>query len=452
MRQLRSSQQLKFIFGAAGLLLTGAFAFGAPQPAEQGPPPTALTVRSALNFALEHSPDVRSAKEKLVELDAQWNVVFSRVFPTISGNVGGYYKKDALNMGTPLFGGEPYNYYQMGLQISEPIYEGGTTFSALNVAKKEKVMRLYDVQIAERDVTVALIESFYTVLLNQRKLSTLQRQEEVEKKVLATAQNRYKIGRGQLLDVLQIKTQLALIQPKIAEARNQIDVSVASLANLIGHEQSSKLELRGDLEVPPELARLSYDKRSDLPEIQRIRVQQEQFSDQRQVTLGKHLPTLNAVGNWGRASFTKTDLLNAYSTSWSMALQLNIPLFSGLSSMFERRQLASQEAQLGLNEVKLQDQTSINQIKADREFQLRRRLIEASALAATYSEESLREAEKNYRLQTSDYLQLLQAEQNYQQAQFSYDQAKYDFISAAAHFYAASGLPISDLVKVLGRP
>ncbi|OFZ53519.1 MAG: hypothetical protein A2428_14340 [Bdellovibrionales bacterium RIFOXYC1_FULL_54_43] len=412
----------------------------------------AFTIRSAVDAALAHDPAVQSAREKLNEVDAAFTVSVAQILPNVATTGTFSYRKDALNVGNPAFGGEPYNYYQLAFQGTQPLFDLGV-LAAIKGGRKEKSIRQLEIEIAERDLTLRVIQSFYNLVLNERRLQVLLRTEVVEKKVLATAQARLKIGRTQLLDVLQIQTQLALLAPKIAQARSQIEIAAAELASLLGDKNLKQIRIEGVLDFP-NWKRISESLKAKpyrLPEIERVNLLQDQFTDKNSLAMAKHWPKLNAVGNWGRASFAKSELLDGYSTNWSVGVQLTIPLFSGLSSVWERKQLASQEAQLQIEEARTRDKASLDQIRSEKGLALQLSLIESSRLAFEYARDSLKEAEKEYRFSRTDYLQLLKAEETNLQAESSYDQAKYDLIVGAAKYYVASGYSLSELVEWLEK-
>ncbi|HAR43956.1 MAG TPA: hypothetical protein DCS07_15195 [Bdellovibrionales bacterium] len=432
-----------FYFGAAGFLFVSAYVSAAV-------PTAVMTIKLARDAAFAYNPDLRSTRERLVELRAVKSQAISHLFPSISASGNASHRKDAAN-GAAAFGGEPYNVYRLGVDLAQPLFDGGASFAALSQVRKEQGIRNYDLQIAERELTLTVVQAFYTVILNERTLFNLRKNYEIEKKVLVTAQDRYRIGRGQLLDVLQIKTQMALLDPKIAEAQKNLETSVATFANLTGVQGGGSVSLTGGLDLPLDQFQKRAPQAVTLPEIERIHLQQLQFPDIRKISLAKHYPQLSATGSWARSAFAKQDLLNGYSSAWSVGLQLSVPLFSGLSSFWEREQLASQEAQLSISEYRTVDASALNQIRAEKELTLRRELVMATKKATEYSIESLREAEKNYRLQTADYLKLLQAQQNHLDAQASFDHARYNFIVAVARYFAATGLPLDEVIAWLEK-
>ena len=69
--------------------------------------------------------------------------------------------------------------------------------------------------------------------------------------------------------------------------------------------------------------------------------------------------------------------------------------------------------------------------------------------AVDLAEASQKEASRNYRLATIDFLQFLSVEQAALQARTTLDQLKYQSIVAYSNYFAASGQSLSILVDIL---
>lgn len=422
-------------------------------PAENGSP-LYLTIGKAVNLAKSHNPEVKNAMEKINEVDAQIKSYVSALFPTLSASALALHKKDSVNGGSSIFGGDPYNAYSFSLSVSQPLFVGLGDWAMLSATRKDRQIRLYELEMAERNLTLTTISAFFGMVMYENWIELLSKSHQLQEKALATAQSRYKIGRGQLLDVLQIKTQLALLDSKIANAKTQRDIFTANVANLLGIMNQQQISIKGKLDFAdktPPIPKLQEIAKNTpkLPELLKSELLRDQFENKRQALQAKHWPQLYATANWGRSSFVKAELLDAYSTSWNFGLQLTIPLFSGLSSFYERSQLASQATQLEISQQQALDQVYLSQVKSLKQLESAHAQLQTTRIAAQYADEAFRQAEKDYRLQTTDYLQFLKSEQNFVDAQLQFSQAKYDLINTTAQYYSSMGIPLSGLIEIL---
>lgn len=412
-----------------------------------------ITIKSAVGAALEKYPVTRSAREKVEEADASRRSAISKAFPTMEIKATATESKSAANGQFVTFGGNPYSQYKLDLNLSQPIYAGGALTAGINYSNREKDIRQTELRIAERDLTLNVMESFYSVLLQQRQAELLKQVQVVLKQALGITERYVKIGRGQKADLLQIRSQLALISPRISQAENKVIDAVSQLAVYLGLPEQTKLTISGNL-AP--VSKDIYKKQKTVPPLPLLEIQRadwlvEQAENKRTVDLAKHWPSLAAVGTIGRSSYTKPELFDEFATSWSVGLQLTVPIFTGLSSFHERRLTAAQVKQLELSAEQLHSQSRSTQVQSEKDLEVAQQMLEGSQAAAKFSAAALKEAEREYRLQISDYLHLITAEENYIDSATAYNQAKYDYIIAVAKYFNATGVPLAELVDMLEK-
>jgi outer membrane protein len=410
-----------------------------------------LKLQDAVNLAVDRNPAVLQAKEKLNEASAVSTLALAKSLPVVNGTLQANRQKDSLNSSRPRFDGDSYNFYTGQLEFSQTLLQRGY-LSTIFAGGVEKPIREFDLQTSKRDLTFQVIQSFYKVLLDTHNIITLRKAQSVYKQSLDTAEHRLKIGRGQRLDALQARTQLALIAPKIEKTESDLKISGAELANLLGDREARSVEINGRLE-PPNLKEIKSKLESSLSkvlELERMKLSLQQAENVQVATLGKHWPQLKAVGDIGRTGFKKGDLTDDDSTAWSVGLQISVPIFSGFSYFFEKNQLSSQLLQLRLEEQKLKDQIALSQVKSNQDLNSAESVIQSSKIAYDLAEESVKEAKSQYRVANIDYTQLLSTEQNLLESELSYDQAKYDYIRSLTNYFAAWGYDPEILVESLG--
>jgi outer membrane protein len=307
------------------------------------------------------------------------------------------------------------------------------------------------VEISARNLTSNVIRAFYNLLLIQRYVENLENVQRIEKESLSTAQKRQGTGRGQLLDVLQIKTQLALLEPKVAKAKNDASIASALLANYMATTDIKELRVIGQLDVNSlkEFASKVTFENMNLPEYKQIQMAKEKLEAEESATLGKNYPSVNLFANWGRASTKKSDLFDSNTTKWSYGIELDIPLFSGLSSIGQRRAFAARLSQWEQDRKAFEDNQSFNQIKSRQSMKLAEESIQASQEAFKFAEQSLAEAKRNFHYATIDFLQYLSVQKDYLEAASMLDQAKYSYIDALVSFFVNSGQNLRELAKML---
>lgn len=189
---------------------------------------TAVTLKEVVTIGKDKNPAVLESKEKISQVEANVLNTRSKLLPTVSLIAEASSSKDAVYTGSARFSGEPYNIYKTDLRLVQPLYQAGS-FSAVDSNYKDWEIQKINTELVARDLVTNIIFNYYKIVLNSKLIETLMRQQKIVKDSLSTAQHRERIGRGQTLDVLQIKTQLALLDFQIESAKNQLQISVVSL-------------------------------------------------------------------------------------------------------------------------------------------------------------------------------------------------------------------------------
>lgn len=432
---------MSFVSILAIFAFTWNFAIAAP-----------LDLKNAVSTGISANPLVMSAREKLQELSFETSLTRSTIFPTLSVQSSATYKKDRVANRTASsvpFGGEPYNQYNATLKLEQPLFQWGS-FAAVRSSSLEEQVAEANARIAERNLVRDIIKAFYKLSLQQNLIGILLDEQKVVNESLKTAQNRLRMG-GKKVDLLQVKVQAALLKPRIETARIDLSSSAAELAKLMGQTEGTNFELKGRLPFlrSKEIESKINLKEYSLPELDRLRHAREQLDESRSVLLGKHLPNLSLVGDYAFDNYSKSDLFDSASNAWSVQLLLKVPLFSGFSSIYERKATNSREMQIELSERELRNQVSLDQIKARQALEAAELSLVSAAEAASLAKESLSEGRRDFNYGIIDFLQYLQVQRSNFEAATSLNQLKYDNITALTDYFVASGQALSTLVELL---
>ena len=423
-------------------------------PTHSGVQVAPLTIAESVQQALDKNPDVLTARAAVDQTDANFHLAISKVFPTIGATAqANYVKNSPLLAPDVVFGGQPYNQYQAYLNVNQPLYQGGAILAGYGYSKKDREIKKYALYVQERTTTESVIEAFYSVLLNQRLKQILDDTYSLDLEITKIGERYFKIGRAQKIDLLQLQTETALLPAQIAQAQSNMETSAYSLAVLLRDLNTTQIRVTGELVAPdPKWVRsLLATKMKELPEVSEARTQVDQFEDTKQIDLATYYPSANIVGQIGRNAYSKTDLLDNNATSWTIGLQLNIPIFSGLASIYTKDSLVAQEHQLEFAEAKTSDTVSANQINTEKNLTVAETQLSTGEEAARYGRESLKEAQKDWKLATINYTQYQTSEQAYLTAETTLYNAKYNYIVSVAKYFEAVGVPIEKLVAELDR-
>ena len=410
-----------------------------------------FNLKEAVKFALDNNPSLKQYRETLNQSDANIGILRALLFPALSYDFKAGSAQSATATGnTVLFGGSSYNTYYGDLSLSQPLY----TYGALAAVRAGHIvtdLNRVNIQLQERILTQQVVQAFYSVILNKRLLTFLEETKPVVEKSVETSQSRYKIGRSQLLDVLQAKTQLALLQPQIEQARNNFEASGVQLATLLGLTNVSTVTVRGKLEtfLFKDIKPLIVEKDLYLPEVEQNKLQINQVLENRDVEMGKYWPTLKLVGNYITNAYTQSDIFNSANQSWNAYLELNIPIFQGLASKYDAANYTSQQIQLEHARKQLDNTIYNNQVTSKAALDSSEVSLVSAVLADNLAQSSLAEAVRQYKLATIDFLQFLTIEQSALQAKSSVEQLRYNSVVAYTNYFVSLGQPLNKWIDFL---
>ncbi|RZA09018.1 MAG: TolC family protein [Proteobacteria bacterium] len=411
-----------------------------------------LELATAVDQAIKNSPVLQEAREKQEEYRFQASVSRATLFPQLDIGGNATRRKDAVANKLPaalVFGGDSYNLYTLGATLDQPILVWGA-LAAVRQAGIDYDVSALEQDITARDLTRDVVAAYYRVVLYQNFININLEQEGVIKEALNTARTRLGLG-GRRLDLLQVRTRLALIRPQIEKARNDLAAAAAELAKLMGDTSLANFELRGTI---PTLLYSNVEKSLNLkefrlPELDKLRLARERLDEQRSIVLGKQLPSLRFKGDYTFTNYTKAELFDPSATSWSAQLVLSVPLFSGLSSIFERKAVNAQDRQLEAQERETANSLGLAQVRSRKVLDSAGASLGFAEEAAGLARESMTQAARDYRFGQIDFLQYLQVQQSNFEAVTSLSQWRYDNIVALADYFRASGQPLSTLVSTL---
>jgi outer membrane protein TolC len=408
-----------------------------------------LSLKQAIERALAFNPEALRAREALREGDSIFKLALSQAGPQVTGSLAYRRQKDSL-LGQSRFSGQTYNLYDFQLDARQTLLERGLITTVL-IGRSEQRLRRLHYEVSVRDLSYRVIQAFYRLLVLQDQLEFLRKTKKVYERNLRITQQRQQIGQSQRLDFLKLKAEVALIDPQIEEAENNLITERAFLANQLILEDFENLRLKGQLKIPAfQVLEAKINQLEKLvPEVEIIQEERSLVEKQALVQLGKHWPRVDAIGSFGRSGFEKGNLFDNDANRWAVGVQLSIPIFSSFSYFHERGRWASIERQSFQREQTVKNLNDYQRIKSIRDLKSAYAVISASQTATNLVEEALKEARRYFELARINYLELLNSEQSLLRSEISLLQAKVQFIQKLTDFFQSHGFSSAVLIEIL---
>ncbi len=306
-----------------------------------------LSLREAMDAAVDQNPKVRLFKERIVQAQNVADTQFGTLLPNLSGRMSAARRR--LFFGS--FGGSP--------SISDPIkfYEARASLTqtvlSLSLIQKWRAAKA-GVEVAGLDAEVTKRDTMATVGLVY--LETLRAKAAVEarkadvtlnQELLRLATERKSAGMATSLDVTRAKVQLENERQRLLVAENSRDRSKLNLIRAIGLPFATTLMLTDEmtmLQVTPqsvvEALEVAKENRSEL----KLQKNKERLAS---LTLSsirsERIPSIQALGDVGLIGNEVSNML----TNDSVQVLMTVPIFDGgqrEGRISESRSLVRQEA------------------------------------------------------------------------------------------------------------
>ncbi|HVJ64958.1 MAG TPA: TolC family protein [Bdellovibrionota bacterium] len=414
-----------------------------------------LNIHDAVKLTVQNNVQIKVAQARYEQEAAKSSGIWATVLPDISFHYDWDRRKDSVAVsGAGAFLGDPYNSYRAGFSFTQPILRGGALWNGPiqqdSIAERARLDR----DIEEREQLFEMASSYYTLLLYQEQLNTLRRQYDSQSKLIRQARQRYRMGAERELPVLQFETQAALLKPRIIEAESHLQTGVVQLLNIIGKSDVSSIRVNGNLESARNYRAITASEvRMDArPELKRVYESVRGVEAAKAVQMAEHWPTVSAVGNWGNASYTRSELFSPNTREWSYGLRIEVPLFSGLDSFSKRRELAAQTAEVRYQEKAVRDAVAIDLVQSEKTLRTSQELIEAKKIAFDLAKRSYQKASEMFRFGTLTYRDFFAIERDLIDAELSYYASLNSHLEHAMRFHVATGQDLRALLESIESP
>jgi len=257
-----------------------------------------------------------------------------------TGNIGYNYNDTQFGSGAGPFaadaeGGRDFESWGAGVNATQPLYRPqDRVFSeqaALQVTQAEsQVVR------AGQDLMVRVAQAYFDVLLAQYELSTVEAQKAATAEQLAQAKRNFEVGTATITDTYDAQARYDLTVANELRARNDIEVRVRSLQQLIGRMPGTLARLTGtptlNAPQPNDMEKWVEAAFGTSPDISAAKAALDIAAKEVERNRLGHNPTVDAVAglNYNRQGASNFGESVSQSTNAaSIGVQVAVPLYQG---------------------------------------------------------------------------------------------------------------------------
>jgi outer membrane protein TolC len=415
--------------------------------------PLEVSLEEAIEIALSESPTIRIADQEIVRVDYSKKSAWYGLLPTLDGSAqySKYARPGSMSMMGQVMKSPADFAVDLKLSLSLPLIAPGL-WKSIQLTQLDMQMAVEKARASKITLRNDVTKAYYGILLAQDSYEVLQDGYDIAKRNYDEAKKRFELGIAAEYDYISAEVQMTNLQPNLLQVENGITQAKLYLKVLIGVDMAVPLAVKGSLaDFENEVFRLNNQRDIELSnntDLQQLDIQQKQLEKSLQLQRTLRMPTLAAFGQYGYAgagnnettiNFAGAPINVAKSSEWYgqgliVGVQLNVPIFHGLTKITKEKQLKIQADELKIqreyveNSLNVQARTSLdNMDKAVKQ-------VDAAKKAATLAQKAYDISAKRYETGVGTMLELQNAALSVTQSRLSYEQAISDYLTAKADY------------------
>ena len=415
-----------------------------------------LTLKEAINYALENKADAKKAKLKVENSEYQIQEIRSRALPQISANGNLTYNPvlqttviDGANFGQPgsiiqaNFGQKWIS--TAGVSLTQALFDQ-SVFIGLKAAKSTREFYQINQQLTEEQVIERVANNYYQVYVQRQKLTVIDSTYKNTTKVRNIIKGQFDNGLAKKIDLDRILVKISNINTQRQQVLNAVQIQENTLKFYMG------MPIETQIVIPNTAFEVSSQSLSELPntsnrtEYLLLKKQEQLLTYQKKAVEAGYYPTVSLSAGYnyiGQGPVMPIGGKPADGVYWSdfssIGLNLKVPIFTGFGTRAKVRQadIDLRSIKEDLNDTKL----SLDLAFANAKTQIDNSLttINNQKENAQLAKEVLDNTRNNYIQGLASLTDLLDAENSLTEAQNNYTSAILDYKLAEIQLIKSKG-------------
>ncbi len=395
--------------------------------------------------ALADSPSLAAAQATLRQAQENLRAEVGVVSPRVDAGLSGERQRFSFAaIGQPNAPSTVFNLYNASVAVTYTFDVGGGWRRELEAMRAQVDYQGFQLRGAHLALTANIVTTAIREASLRAQMQTLAEIVALQQKALDILEQQFKLGGARRTDVLAQRAQLVQtrstqppLEKELALARHQLAVLVGQLPSQADLPEFTldglELPVHLPVSLPSELVR-------QRPDIRAAEALLHQASAQVGVATANLYPRITLSGSYGSLANNTADLFGPTANVWSVGASVLQPLFHGGELTARRRAAIAAYDQAAAQYRETVLRAFQNVADALRALDIDARTLRMQAEAASVARDTLELTQKEFRYGASNYLNLLNAERQYQQTRISLVQSQAQrYADTAALFQALGG-------------
>jgi len=412
-----------------------------------------LTLKKAIQVALENKVDVKVAKEQMNIATAEKKSAWANYLPSVSASARG--SRSEQGEISRFFSGVRFQapasvneYYSTEISVNQTIYAGGAVRNSNKLADLGMVLGEVQYNSAKEAVVLNVTGAYLDVLRTRELIKVYEKTLESSQAQVESVQERYNLGAVAKTDVLRAETRAGNDKINLLQQRNRFDQMERNLNVAMGRSPMAEIVLPEFTFQEPDVPEITAAKKTALNNSKTLQELELNISQSRiflNMAKSNFLPDLGGFFSYDRTGYRPQDLYSDFDKNWSytVGVTLSIPIYNASSGgmktrpLIQRRQAELSIAQKNYTDAKLQIESQVENLI--QQLKTYSEIIELNTLNLQSAEEDLRLARERYNVGQATLLDVLDAQANLTNAQQILVYAKFDAQNVEAQLHRVMG-------------
>lgn len=395
--------------------------------------------------ALADSPSLAAAQAKLRQAQENLRAEVGVVSPSVDAKLSAQRQRfSPAAIGQPNAPSTVFNLYNASVGVSYTFDASGGWRRELEAMRAQVDYQSFQLEGAHLALTANIVTTAIREASLRAQMQALQEIEALQEKELELMESQFKLGGARRTDVLAQRAQLAEVsvtllplEKELAQARHQLAVLAGKLPSQADLPDFTLETLELPQQLPVTLPSALVRQR---PDIRAAEALLHQASAQVGVATANLYPRITLSGSYGSQANSSADLFGPTTSIWNVGASLLQPLFHGGELTARRRAAIAAYDQADAQYRDTVLHAFQNVADTLRALDVDARTLKAQTEAEAVARDTLDLTHKEFSLGAANYLSLLNAERQYQQARISLVQSQtLRYADTAALFQALGG-------------
>jgi len=416
-----------------------------------------LSLKNALDIAMEKSPAIVSAREGVTAADGKLGQAFGAMLPNVSlsGQAGSSYTKpyDAYGIITVNSLEETAATSNYSLTLTQPIFNGALV-PGLKLAEAGYEIAKENYKKAQYDLGYNVVSTYYGVLRASKMNELAQDTLDMSRSHLKQVKAMLDAGTATRADVLRVEVQVANNEVGVMKSENGMILAKDAFNNILGRDLENDVVL-SDKEIASEIITPKSNKDcmvmafENKPDWKIFKLNMSINSKSKDIAWSGYLPSFAIIGSAtsNRIDYPKADEMDQDIYSTAVVASGQWALFDGLAREGRIKEANANLAALEANEESIRNGIILEVKDACLNLESAVKMIRSARKAVDLARENYRISRERYRTGAGSNLEMIDAQTAYSEASTNLYQVQFDYQVAKAKVNQSVGANVYPFVK-----